>query len=189
MKSKLRPQEIAETLLDILGTQEKVAEILGVSQPNVSKYLNDQGAEAADTVLALGARLLADYRVRLIWIEAFLADRIIDGRLDLIRKEELVSYEGQLDGGPAKRSTNVVEREIETFGECQTGNVDLAAVVAEAAVFITSEYLAWGFLSSGDFFGFYVEDGTDLRVVSFTLNGESRPRSSITGSPDPIFGG
>ena len=58
MKPEQTAKEIALELLQAYGTQQAVAEALGVSQPTVSKWLSSEGAPMRRTTRLLATRLL-----------------------------------------------------------------------------------------------------------------------------------
>ena len=61
MKSDATAREVTETLLQIYGTQAKVAAALGVSQPAVSRWLVEDTAVMEQSTRLLAARLVDDF--------------------------------------------------------------------------------------------------------------------------------
>lgn len=168
--------QIAKGLSAILGSQEAVAEVLGVGQPNVHAYLKDAGASASRPVVVLGDKIMTEANVRLDWVLAFMVARHTRADLELVRVEEIVS-----GGGRA-----LLDREIEVF-QCGAEG-DWPSVATEAAKEIVSKYLAWAFATWPGRFAFYRRDGEELFVVTFTVRGDLAGVSA-TMPGDPIFGG
>lgn len=181
MKKEQPSEEIARRLVEVCGTQDAAADLLGVTQPAISRWIN--GGEISSSARVLAERVLTEYRVRRRWIEAYLVAAAGDGQVpDLVQAEEIV--ESARVG--AERKARLVDRRIQRSDEgFDLTPRELASEIADA---IATGYLAFGFLTSGDFFGFYREEGSGLRLVSFTVNRSRRPRTSIPGL-DPIFGG
>lgn len=162
-------REIAEMFVALMGSQDRVAELFGIAQSNVSVWMTREGADAEGPIRTMAARYWADYTVRRAWIAGWL-------QAGFAKSPELVRWVEQIDGDNVRR---LLEREIETFAPAP-------GVEREAASELAAHYLGWGWATSGDYFGFYRASSEGLDIVTYALNSADRPRPAFKG--DPIFG-
>lgn len=146
--------EIAGELLDLLGSQQRVAAVMGVAQPTVSRWINHDGTDLTDSARVLAARIFAAAAWRLRWVESWL------GCASLVRKVEA------LQGGQRK----LLDRRIIEVDELTASRIVVESLPDEWA-------------ASGDYIGHYRMTVDGLRLVSYTHNTEARPRPVIANDP------
>ena len=141
-KIKKSPREFATELLDIMGgTQMQLANLLGVSQSNVSRWINNDESDTLDPVRVLVHRLLLEASVRHEAIRAWVMTAVAPGETFRIVR----TVHSRIDG-----KAKFVGRTIESYEPLKEEDGGLAAQASAIASFFVAEFLDAVFLANGD---------------------------------------